>query len=147
ASSNSSEFVLSGITFPKTIAAGNSASFTVTFTPNATGTANGTLTFTSNASNSPTVQSLTGNGQAPPPHKVDLSWNASPTPDVVGYNIYRRTSSGSYSSPLNGSPNVDLTYTDNSVSAGTTYFYVARAVDSNGVESTNSNEIQAIVPS
>jgi hypothetical protein len=146
ASSDSSEFVLSGITFPKTIAAGASANFTVTFTPNATGAASGNLTFISNASNSPTVEALTGNGQAPPQHSVDLSWNASPTQDVVGYNIYRRTSSGSYSTPLNGSLNTNLTYTDNTVTAGKTYFYVTRAVDSNGVESTNSNEVQANIP-
>jgi hypothetical protein len=145
-SSNSGEFVLSGITFPKTIAAGQSASFTVTFTPNATGTANANLTFASNASNSPTIEALTGNGQAPPPHSVDLSWNASQSQGVVGYNIYRRTPSGSYSSPINGSLNATLAYTDNTVTAGQAYFYVAKAVDGNNVESGPSNEVQAVIP-
>lgn len=143
---NNSEFVLSGITFPKTIAAGGSATYTVTFTPNAAGSTSATLTFQSNASNAPTTQSLTGTGQAPLPHSVDLSWNASPTPGVIGYNVYRRNPSGSYGSPLNGSPNGDLTYTDNGVTAGKTYFYVVRAVDSNNVESGNSNEVQAVIP-
>ena len=145
-SSNSSEFVLSGITFPKTIAAGQSASFTVTFTPNANGVASANLTFVSNASNSPTVEALTGTGQAPLPHSVDLTWNASQTQGVVGYNIYRRTPSGSYGTPLNGSLNASLAYTDNTVAAGQTYFYVARAVDGNNVESGNSNEVQAVIP-
>jgi fibronectin type 3 domain-containing protein len=138
--------VLSGITFPKTIAAGQSASFTVTFTPNAAGAANASLTFISNASNSPTVEALTGNGQAPLPHSVDLSWNASPTPGVVGYNIYRGTVSGGPYSKVNGTLNGGLAYTDNTVSAGQTYFYVTRAVDGSDVESGNSNEVPAAIP-
>ena len=146
ASSNSGEFVLSGITLPKTIAAGGSANFTVTFTPNAAGAASASLTFLSNASNSPTVEALTGNGQAPQQHSVALTWNASQSQDVVGYNIYRRTQAGSYGSPLNTSLNTTLAYTDNTVAAGQTYFYVARAVDGNDVESGNSNEVQAVVP-
>ena len=144
--SNSSEFVLSGITFPKTIAAGQSASFTVTFTPNASGTATGNLTFASNASNSPTVEALTGNGQAPQPHSVDLTWNASGSPNIVGYNIYRGTVSGGPYSKVNGSLNTDTSYTDSTVSAGQTYFYVAKAVDDNNVESGPSNEVQAVIP-
>jgi hypothetical protein len=145
-SSDSSEFVLSGINFPKTIAAGQSASFTVTFTPNTSGAASATLTFLSNAANSPTVEALTGNGQAPQPHSVDLTWNASLSPGVVGYNIYRRTPTGSYGSAINGPPNADTSYTDTTVTAGKTYFYVAKAVDGNGVESGPSNEIQTAIP-
>jgi len=146
-SSDSGEFVLSGISLPKTLSAGQSTSFTVTFTPNTSGAASANLTFLSNASNSPTVESLTGNGQAPQSHSVDLTWNASLSSDVVGYNIYRRTPSGSYGSAINGPLNVDTSYTDNTVAAGQTYFYVAKAVDGNGVESGPSNEIQTIIPS
>jgi hypothetical protein len=145
-SSDSGEFVLSGISLPKTIAAGGSASFTVTFTPNATGTATGNLTFQSNASNSPTIESLTGNGQAPPQHSVDLTWNASSSSGVVGYNIYRRTSSTSYAK-INSSLNTSLAYTDNNVTANQIYFYEAKAVDGNDMESGPSNEVQAQIPS
>jgi len=145
-SSNSSEFVLSGITFPKTIAAGQSTSFTVTFTPNASGAASASLTFVSNASNSPTVESLTGNGQAPQPHSVDLTWTASQSPGVVGYNIYRGTVSGGPYSKVHGTLNADTSYTDTTVTAGQTYFYVAKGVDSNDVESGPSNQVQATVP-
>jgi len=144
--SDSSEFVLSGITFPKTIAAGQSASFTVTFTPNASGAASGNLTFASNAANSPTVEILTGNGQAPQPHSVDLTWNASVTPGVVGYNIYRSTASGGPYSKVNGAVNSDTSYTDSTVSAGQTYYYVAKSVDGSGVESGPSNEVQVVIP-
>jgi hypothetical protein len=145
-SSNSSEFVLSGITFPKTLAAGQSTSFTVTFTPNANGAANANLTFQSNASNSPTVEALTGTGQAPQPHSVDLTWNASQSQGVVGYNIYRSTVSGSGYSKVNGTLNASTSYTDSGVTAGQTYFYVVKAVDGNGVESGPSNEVQAVIP-
>ena len=145
-SSNSSEFVLSGITLPKTIAAGQSATFTVTFTPNASGATSTSLTFLSNASNSPTVETLTGTGQAPQSHSVDLSWNASQSSGVVGYNIYRGTVSGGPYSKVNSTPNADTTYTDPTVTAGQTYFYVAKAVDTNDAESGPSNEVQAVIP-
>jgi hypothetical protein len=145
-SSNSGEFVLSGATFPTTVAAGQSTSFTVTFTPNASGAASASLTFLSNASNSPTSESLTGNGQAPQPHSADLSWNASQSPGVVGYNVYRRTATSSYSK-VNASLNVDVSYADTAVAAGQTYFYVVKSVDGNDVESGASNEVQVIIPS
>jgi fibronectin type 3 domain-containing protein len=35
---------------------------------------------------------------------------------------------------------------DDTVLSGTTYFYVTTAVDENGIESSNSNEAQAIIP-
>jgi hypothetical protein len=144
--SDSSEFVLSGITFPKTIAAGQSASFTVTFTPNASGATSASLTFISNASNSPTIETLTGTGQTPQPHSVDLSWTASQSPGVVGYNIYRSSVAGGPYSKVNSTLNADTTYTDTTVTAGQTYFYVVKAVDGNDVESGPSNEVQAVIP-
>ncbi len=148
ASSSSGEFVLSGITFPKTIAAGQSAPFTVTFTPTSPGTANANLTFASNATNGPTVQALTGNGTAPPPHRVDLNWNASASSGVVGYNIYRRLPSGQYvkGSPINSTLDSGLAYTDNNVTAAQTYFYAVTAVDGSSIESDFSTEVQAIIP-
>jgi fibronectin type 3 domain-containing protein len=79
-------------------------------------------------------------------HSVDLTWTAS-TSTVSGYNVYRREQSQtSYTSKLNSSLVAGTTYTDSTVEAGKAYFYVARAVDSNGVESVNSNEAQAVVP-
>lgn len=144
--SDSSEFVFSGITFPKTIAAGQSATFTVTFTPNASGAASASLTFASDASNSPTVEALTGTGVTPQPHRVDLTWSASQSPDVVGYNIYRSTVSGGGYTKVNGPLNSDTSYTDTTVTAGQTYFYIAKAVDGNDMESGSSNQVQVAVP-
>jgi hypothetical protein len=144
ASSNSSEFVLSGMSLPITIQAGQSAPFTVTFAPNATGTASATLTFASNASNSPTVESLAGNGTAPPQHWVDLTW--SPSAGAVSYNIYRKLPTKTNYMQIN-SGEVNPAYTDNNVTAGTTYDYVVTAVDANNVESGYSNLTQVTIPS
>jgi fibronectin type 3 domain-containing protein len=37
-------------------------------------------------------------------------------------------------------------YTDSTVQSGTTYYYVATAVDAAGSESMYSNQVQAVVP-
>lgn len=144
ASINSSEFVLSGITLPATLTAGQSAGFTVTFTPQATGSASASLTFTSNATNAPTTQSLTGSGTAAT-HSVSLSWIASS--GAVGYNIYRSLVSGGPYTILNTALDASTSYTDTTVSAGTTYYYVVTAVDSSSNESAYSNQATAVVPS
>lgn len=47
---------------------------------------------------------------------------------------------------LNGSLILGTVYTDSTVQAGQTYFYVATAVDPNGVESEFSNEIPVTIP-
>jgi fibronectin type 3 domain-containing protein len=65
---------------------------------------------------------------------------------VVGYNVYRRTATSSYSK-VNASLNVDVSYADTAVAAGQTYFYVVKSVDGNDVESGASNEVQVIIPS
>jgi hypothetical protein len=143
---SSGEFVLTGITFPKTIAAAQSAPFTVTFTPNASGAASASLTFQSNASNSPTIETLTGAGVVAQQHNVDLTWNASQSQGVIGYNVYRSSVSGSGYTKVNGPLNADTSYTDSTVTSGQTYYYVAKAVDVNNVESGPSSEVQTTVP-
>ena len=146
ASLNSPEFALSGISLPLTIAAGNSAPFTVTFAPQASGTASANLSFASNASNTPTLQTLTGIGIAPLAHSVALSWNASTSTNVVGYNVYRGTVSGGPYAQINSALNASTNDTDTTVQSGRTYYYVVTAVDSNGSESAFSNQVQAVIP-
>ena len=75
---------------------------------------------------------------------VALTWQASTDPGVVSYNLYRRVSSGSGYTKI-GSPTsaVDLSYLDTGVSAGIVYYYVARGVNSQDIESLNSNEANA----
>ncbi len=144
ASLNSSEFVLSGISLPATIPAGQSAPFTVTFTPQQSGASSASLTFSSNASNSPTVQTMTGTGTASTQHAVDLTWNASS--DAVGYNIYRSTVAGGPYTMINTSLDSTTAYTDSTVVSGQTYYYVATAVNSESEESGYSNQAQALIP-
>jgi Abnormal spindle-like microcephaly-assoc'd, ASPM-SPD-2-Hydin len=138
------EFALSGISLPATLAAGQSANFSVTFTPGASGAASASLSFLSNASNSPTTQSMSGTGTAPTQHTVDLSWNAST--NAVGYNIYRSTTSGGPYTMINSSLDSTTAYADGTVVSGQTYYYVAAAVDSSSNESGYSNQAQAVIP-
>ena len=145
ASVSSAEFTLTGPALPLTIAAGQTATFTLTFTPQATGSASAAVSFVTNAAGSPLTENLTGTGMAAPQHHVDLSWSASAS-TVSGYNIYRSTTSGGGYAKLNSSLNVGTGYTDNSVVAGSTYFYVTTAVDSSGTESSYSNQVQTIIP-
>jgi hypothetical protein len=145
ASLNNSEFVLSGISLPATLTAGQSATFTVTFTPQTSGATSASLSFSSNASNSPTVQTMTGTGTAPTQHTVDLTWNASS--GAVGYNIYRGTVSGGPYTMINSSLDSTTTYTDSTVVSGQTYYYVATAVNSESEESGYSNQATAVIPS
>jgi hypothetical protein len=151
----SSEFALGGLTFPATIAAGQSVNFTVTFTPQSSGVASVSLSFFSNASNSPSSATVTGTGVAAPVYSVLLTWNASTSGDIAGYNVYRCTatagtpsctgSNGSYTK-INTQLDVAPSYTDASVAAGQTYYYETTAVNSSNQESAPSTPVQAIIP-
>jgi hypothetical protein len=141
-----SEFSLSGLTFPVTIPAGNSLSFAVIFSPQATGTASGNFTFVSNASNTPMVQSVTGAGISAPQHNVSLTWSASTSSNVVGYNIYRATVSGGPYTLINSALDTSTSDTDTTIQGGQTYYYVVTAVDSTGAESAYSNQTTAVIP-
>jgi fibronectin type 3 domain-containing protein len=79
-------------------------------------------------------------------YSVVLSWGASASSPISGYNIYRSTVNGSGYTKLNSSLLSGLTYTDTTVVAGQTYYYVSTAVDSSGDESSFSNQIQEIIP-
>jgi hypothetical protein len=80
-------------------------------------------------------------------HAANLSWTASTTPNVT-YNVYRATAAtGPFTTPLNSSPITGTTYTDTTVQAGQTYYYVATAV-ANGIESADSSPpVPATIPS
>ncbi len=141
ASSTSGAFSISGLSLPLTIPAGQSASFTVTFTPQTTGAASGTLTFVSNAQPTTTTEAVTGTGTAAPAHSVNLSWNASNSNDVVGYNVYRSVYANTCGSltKINSTLETSTAYTDSGVTDGTSYCYATTAVDSNNLESAYSN--------
>jgi hypothetical protein len=143
ATMSTSEFGLSGIILPLTLAAGQKVNFAVSFNPQSSGAASGTLSFASDAINSPTVESLGGTGSTQ--YSVNLSWNPSSS-QVVGYNVYRGyLASGPYAK-INTELDPTTAYADTSVSGGQTYYYAATAVNSEGAESTYSNVSQAVIP-
>ncbi|GEM_PF-5324450 len=74
---------------------------------------------------------------------VDLTWNLSSSPDVVGQTIYRSLSSGGPYTALEGVGRDVTTYRDSAVTNGTTYYYVITARDKAGNESAYSNEATA----
>lgn len=103
---------------------------------------------TDNATGSPQSAALSGSGTSGSSHNVALTWSASPSSGVVGYYIYRGTSSGGEGqTPINATPLNSTSFTDDSVTAGTEYFYTVTSVGSDGsVQSTASNEASAAVP-
>lgn len=80
------------------------------------------------------------------PHSVQLSWTASTSPSVVGYNVYRSNAPAGPFVKITPTPVSDTTYTDTTVVSGSTYYYVATSVDSSGQESSYSNAAEAVVP-
>jgi hypothetical protein len=140
---NASDFAQSN-TCGSSLAAGANCTIVVMFTPSVAGTEAASLSIADNSSGSPQTVSLSGAGT----HDVILSWTASTTAGVVGYNVYRGTTSGGpYPTELNSAPINGTTYTDETVQAGQTYYYVVTAVASNDVtQSANSNQVSAPVP-
>jgi fibronectin type 3 domain-containing protein len=92
------------------------------------------------------VEQLTGTGVAALAHSVDLTWQET-DPSVVGYNVYRSKTHGGPYQKINTALDASTTYTDYTVVAGTTYYYVTTAVDGAGKQSVYSNETKAIIPS
>jgi hypothetical protein len=143
---NGQGYSLSGITFPATVPAGQTVSFTVTFAPQMAGNTPGSVSFVSNASNSPAAETLAGDGTQPATHSVNLSWDPS-TSQVMGYNVYRGTQNGGpYPTKLTSTPQPGTSYADGTVQSGLTYFYVSTSVDSSSVESPHSNQATAAIP-
>jgi fibronectin type 3 domain-containing protein len=84
-------------------------------------------------------------------HSVTLTWTA-PSPvggsgTISGYNVYRSPASPTNYAKVNTALTTGLTYTDPSVSAGTSYTYCVTTVDSLGEESVCSAPATANVPS
>jgi fibronectin type 3 domain-containing protein len=105
----------------------------------------GSVTVASNASSSPATISLSGIGSAAGPHSAALSWTASKSV-VIGYNVYRSSVSGGPYTKLTATVDSATTYSDSSVQAGLTYYYVVTAVNSSDVESAHSMQVSATIP-
>lgn len=139
-----SEFSLSGLALPLNLEPGESASLNVVFAPRSAGTFAGNVQVVSTAANSPANTALSGVGFLV--RTVALTWTASTSANVIGYNVFRGTSAGGPYVNLNMSPVSATNYTDAGVQAGQTYYYVTTAVDAHYNESVYSNEAQAVVP-
>ncbi len=143
---NSAAFSASGVTSGEMLTPNQSVTVTVLFAPSTAGAVNGSVTISSDATNSPATISVSGTGVSTTPHTVALAWTAS-TSAISGYNVYRGTTpSGPYPTKLNASLVGSVQFTDTTVAAGQTYYYVVTAVDSSNVESTFSNQTTAIIP-
>jgi Abnormal spindle-like microcephaly-assoc'd, ASPM-SPD-2-Hydin len=137
------------------LAPNQTVTFQVWFDPQKAGSASGSVTVLSPNIASPEEILVSGTGVSttPPPsqppapptqHTVGLSWQESSS-SVSGYRVYRSTTSGSGFSPLTSTIS-SLSYTDDTVSNGVTYYYVVTAVDSAGSESPYSNQVTAVIP-
>ena len=141
ASSSNAQFAIAGVSFPLTLAAGQSAPVKLIFTPMTAASSSSTLTFVSNASDSSLGEAVSGTGTTP---YVTLSWSPSAS-DVSGYNVYRGTAKGSYAK-INAGLDASTNYTDSAVVPGTTYYYAATAVSATGMESGYSTPVEITIP-
>ncbi|MDF0673410.1 MAG: fibronectin type III domain-containing protein [Nitrospira sp.] len=82
---------------------------------------------------------------APTSGTATLSWDASAGPDLEGYKIYQATASGGYGAPI-ATVTMDFTsYTVTSLEASTTHFFAVTAYNSDGAESSFSNEVSKTI--
>ena len=65
---------------------------------------------------------------------------------MSGYDVYRGTTSGGPYSKVNGSTDASNTYSDTTIQAGETYYYVVTSLNSAGTQSNYSNQVTAVVP-
>ena len=76
---------------------------------------------------------------------IVLDWNDNGEADLDAYNIYRSTTSGNGYSLIASTSGSTSNYTDTSVQAGVTYYYVVTAVDDQDNESGYSNEMSGSI--
>jgi hypothetical protein len=145
-SMNGTGFAASGLTLPYVLAAGATARLQIAFSPIAAGTYSAAAVLVSTAGNSPASIPLSGTGTATvPQHSVDLTWVDADT-RLSGYNVYRAARTGGPYAKVNPALLPSTTWTDNSVQAGQTYYYVVTAVGASGLESGYSVEVRAVIP-
>ena len=78
-------------------------------------------------------------------HVVSLSWTASTSSGITGYQVSRGTVSGGPYTLIASVEATPTSYTDTTVVSGTSYYYVVTAVAGSSV-SDNSSEAAAAVP-
>jgi hypothetical protein len=137
----SSEGLPTGLTLTPS---SDTRSATLSGTPTSSATLNFTITVTgfyghvSSVNYNLTVDQSGG-------HLANLTWQEGSS-GILGYNVYRGTTSGGPYSQVNSSLLPSKSYSDSSVQSGDTYYYVATEVNNAGEESGYSNETQAVIP-
>jgi len=137
----SSEGLPTGLTLTPS---SNTRSATLTGTPTASATLNFTITVKGHGGHISSVNYSLNVQQSGTP-VANLSWQAGSS-SILGYNVYRGTTSGGPYSQINSSLLSSNSYSDSTVEAGNTYYYVATEVDSSGEESGYSNQTEAVIP-
>ena len=118
-------------------------SLTLSGTPTKAATSSFSVTVTSCGHSSTMAYKVTM--QASANHVVTLSWNASTSSDVTGYNVYRSPDSSSWTK-INAGVVPSTLYNDSTVANGSTYYYAATSVDISGDESSKTKSIKVVVP-
>lgn len=136
-----------GLSFPLTLGPGQSAPFAIQFAPTTPARISSILSLANTTAAGAASVVVSGNGVAPAIHSVDLAWDASNSPGILGYMVYRATISGGPYVALIPGPISGNGLTDTDVQAGQTYYYVVTAVSLENLESLLSNETKTTVPS
>jgi len=85
------------------------------------------------------------NGNGTGNYSVDLSWQASTSNDVAGYNVYRSPDASTWVK-INSSLIALTDYSDSTIAENTTYYYAATAVDTSGNESAKTAPVMVNIP-
>lgn len=78
-------------------------------------------------------------------HVVDLTWDASTSDDIAGYNVYRGPN-GTTWTKINSDLVASTLYDDSTVVNGNTYYYAVTAVDIQGKESSKTPAVKVVIP-
>jgi PKD repeat protein len=82
--------------------------------------------------------------------QISLTWDASPTTSVTGYNIYSRAYTGTYTAATNVGNSLSYTIgtlaSGQSLTSGQNYCFVVTAYNAAAIESTPSNEVCGAAP-
>jgi chitodextrinase len=79
-----------------------------------------------------------------PASSIQLSWDASPEPDLMGYTVYMGTSQGSYNTTKN--TGLNSSYVFQNLPQGITYYFTVTAYDQTNNESLPSEEVSVKIP-
>ncbi len=72
---------------------------------------------------------------------ISIGWDANAEPDLYRYEVWRGSTSGGPYSKIGNVPAGTMTYTDNGLTTGATYYYVLTAQDTSFNRSPNSDEV------